>query len=122
MISIAFLRKKNKLTQQQLATMMGVPRSTVAMWETGRAEPSISNILALCKIFHISTDSFLENVAGGHGFDEILEEYDIVVKFGIKVIAYKTDLSEIEFIIKILDNISSEKNSYHLTNDKQKKH
>ena len=34
------LRKKHKMTQQQLADAIGVDRVTVARWETGQKRPS----------------------------------------------------------------------------------
>ena len=39
-INIRAIRKQLKLTQQGLATMLGVSMSTVANWEAGRANPS----------------------------------------------------------------------------------
>ncbi|MCK5235890.1 MAG: helix-turn-helix domain-containing protein [Deltaproteobacteria bacterium] len=37
---IVGLRKKLKMTQQELANALGVDRVTVARWETGRGRPS----------------------------------------------------------------------------------
>ena len=39
-INIRAIRKQLKLTQQGLATMLGVSMSTVANWEAGRSKPS----------------------------------------------------------------------------------
>ena len=39
-IEIKELRKKLKMTQQQLANKLGVHRVTVAEWEAGRKRPS----------------------------------------------------------------------------------
>ena len=39
-LNIRAIRKQLKLTQQGLATMLGVSMSTVANWEAGRSEPS----------------------------------------------------------------------------------
>ncbi len=39
-INIRAIRKQLKLTQQGLATMLGVSMSTVANWEAGRSNPS----------------------------------------------------------------------------------
>jgi DNA-binding transcriptional regulator YiaG len=41
------LRKKLKLTQQQLADLIGAQRVTVARWETGVSEPKGANLKAL---------------------------------------------------------------------------
>ena len=39
-INIRAIRKQLKLTQQGLATLLGVSMSTVANWEAGRSNPS----------------------------------------------------------------------------------
>ena len=39
-LNIRAIRKQLKLTQQGLATMLGVSMSTVANWEAGRSRPS----------------------------------------------------------------------------------
>lgn len=46
------LRKRKKLSQEDLAEKMRVSRQSVSKWETGDAYPEMNNILELCKIFH----------------------------------------------------------------------
>lgn len=46
------LRKRKKLSQEDLAEKMKVSRQSVSKWETGDAYPEMNNILELCKIFH----------------------------------------------------------------------
>lgn len=41
---IAFLRKKQKLTQQQLADLAGFSRQTFVRWETGKTTPTVDNL------------------------------------------------------------------------------
>ena len=45
------LRKRKKLSQEQLAEMVHVSRQSVSKWEVGEAYPEMNNILELCKIF-----------------------------------------------------------------------
>lgn len=45
------LRLSKKLTQGQLAKLVGVDQRTVSAWETGVCEPSFSMLLKLCEIF-----------------------------------------------------------------------
>src|SRR5436190_19046644 len=54
------LREQKGLTQDQLATLAGVKRDAVARWESGRREPSWSNVVALCRVLHVRADAFLE--------------------------------------------------------------
>ncbi|SFJ64548.1 Helix-turn-helix [Paenibacillus sp. UNC496MF] len=56
---LADLRKKNKLTQEQLAQRIGVSQSTLAMYETSKREPSFDTLLLISEIFDVSTDFLL---------------------------------------------------------------
>lgn len=53
------LRKRNKMTQEQLANELSVSRQAVAKWETGETTPDISNCLALAKLFDVSLDDLV---------------------------------------------------------------
>lgn len=53
------LRKKNNMTQVQLAEKLGVSKGTVAMWETGKRRPSFEAINDLCEIFDRHMDYIL---------------------------------------------------------------
>ena len=53
------LRKKNRLTQQELADKVGTNRVNITKWETGRTEPTLENIVKLSKILDTTTDELL---------------------------------------------------------------
>ena len=55
-IRIKALRKKNKLTQNQLAGLLHMSRSTVLKYENGRQIPPIDRICDIADIFDVSTD------------------------------------------------------------------
>ena len=59
---IAAVRKAAGLTQEQLGELVGVTRQAVSKWETGTADPSTSNLLALAKLFGISAEELLRSV------------------------------------------------------------
>ena len=46
-------------SQQKLASLMGVSRSTVAMWETGASQPDNDSIIRLSRLLDVSTDYLL---------------------------------------------------------------
>lgn len=46
-------------TQDMLAKMLGISRSTYTKYETGSSEPPIATIIALCKHWGISADELL---------------------------------------------------------------
>lgn len=55
-------RRALNLSQEALATKVGVTRITVTIWETGKSAISKPNIDALCKALKVSEDDLLENV------------------------------------------------------------
>lgn len=56
---IRMLRKKNDMSQEQLADHLGVSRQTISKWELGDSVPDTINIIQLSKIFHVTTDHLL---------------------------------------------------------------
>ena len=44
------IRKAQGFTQQYLAEQLGVCQSTIAMWETGKAVPSMKNLIKLSEV------------------------------------------------------------------------
>ena len=49
-------RVRCKMTQEFVAESLGVSRQAVSKWETGTADPSTSNLLALAKLFGVSAE------------------------------------------------------------------
>lgn len=59
MLRIADLRKKSRLTQQELADDIGVSFQTISKWETGMSMPDIVMLPILAAYFKVSTDQIL---------------------------------------------------------------
>ena len=55
------LRKKNALSQEQLANQLGVSRQTISKWELGTATPDTVHIIRLSNLFSVSTDYLLQD-------------------------------------------------------------
>lgn len=53
------LRVENKLSQAQLAKIIGVSQKAVDYWERNVNEPKASYLVALCDYFHVSADYLL---------------------------------------------------------------
>ena len=51
-----------KMTQEFVAEHLGVSRQAVSKWENGTSDPSTSNLLALAKLYGISTEDLLKEV------------------------------------------------------------
>lgn len=57
--SIAFLRRMEGMTQQQLASAMNVSHQAVSKWETGAALPDIQTLLELTRLFGVTVEQLL---------------------------------------------------------------
>ena len=53
------LRKKNNLTQEQLAEQLFVSRTAVSKWESGKGYPNIESLKSISKLFSVSIDDLL---------------------------------------------------------------
>lgn len=77
------LRLKNKLTQGELADILGVKPTAISNYESERNEPSFDKLIALSKYFDVScdyllgiTDTYLP--VGGEVLDKnIVEFFDL---------------------------------------------
>lgn len=59
MILLKAARQKADLNQADLAKMIGVSRSTIAMWESGGSQPDIEMILRLSRILEVSVGELI---------------------------------------------------------------
>lgn len=50
------LMEKSRLTQGKLAKEIGVSQKCVSKWLNDESEPTLSNIVSLCKFFDVSAD------------------------------------------------------------------
>lgn len=60
---IALLRKEKGLTQEELATHMGVSPQAVSKWENDQTCPDISALPRLARLLGVSVDELLEGKA-----------------------------------------------------------
>ena len=60
--NLLYLRDSRNMTQEHLAMLLGVTRQAVSKWESGTADPSTSNLLALAKLFGVSAEELLKSV------------------------------------------------------------
>jgi transcriptional regulator with XRE-family HTH domain len=61
------LRKKNGLSQEQLADKLGLSRQAISKWERAEASPDTDNLICLAKLYGVSLDELLQS-------DQPLEE------------------------------------------------
>ena len=54
-------RKENNISQESLGEKLGVSRQSISLWENNQTQPSLENIVALAKIFNVTTDDLLSD-------------------------------------------------------------
>lgn len=57
---LKMLRTGQNLTQQQLASRLGVQKSVVSYYESGERTPSTDVLVKLARFFHTTTDYLLD--------------------------------------------------------------
>ncbi|PIQ21253.1 MAG: transcriptional regulator [Cytophagales bacterium CG18_big_fil_WC_8_21_14_2_50_42_9] len=57
--NLKFLRKKLGYTQAQLAEKLNIKRSLIGAYEEGRAEPKLSTLVNISRLFDVSLDQFI---------------------------------------------------------------
>ena len=107
---IAELRKKNNLSQEELAEKVGVARQTISKWEIGDTTPDINQVKIISKIFNISIDELVDNDINNVIVEKISNTeklagitIKILKVFGIMLIVFIT-LIFLFVIIFMIDN------------------
>lgn len=59
-MGIRTIRLSKNLTQDNLASLVGVARTTVTMWETGAAMPRADKLTELAKILGCTIDDLMK--------------------------------------------------------------
>lgn len=87
-------RKNGKMSQEELASRLGVSRQAVSKWELNESVPDTENVIRLERIFQVSVDYLLKNeIEEDEVKVEINQDDDIVkrsklhVGWGIYVVA-----------------------------------
>lgn len=118
------LRKEKKLTQTELASKLDISQKSYSNWESGKAEPTLDNIIKLANILDTTTDFLLGRTNIDFGNDskvyeeykkllsqnkkeEIKERYDHSFEFFIKAVAKQLNISVEEALEKIISDIGN---------------
>lgn len=94
--TIAELRKKAGITQQELAFEIGVTDKAVSKWESGRGCPDITILPKLSSLFGVTVDYLITGkkkdiVIAGNIITDIVKNIDAYPKMGM--MAYVSDVS-----------------------------
>ena len=82
-------RTEKNLSQQQLADMLFVERTTIANWESGRRTPDAVLLLQISKCLDIDVNILLETIGNTVEVPNIMmvDDESIILKSGMAVIA-----------------------------------
>ncbi len=109
--NIKFLRKKFKLTQDELAKKLNISRQVISYYENGTREPDLNIMINISKIFNCSLDLLLFSDLSKDNFllDNILNfnlasKQNLIQSLKIKKNEIKDTLDKLNNFIYILEN------------------
>ena len=73
-------RLEKKLTQEQVAELLGVSRQTISNWENEKSYPDIISVIKMSDCYEVSLDYLLKGEQTMKTYYEYLEESTNVVK------------------------------------------
>lgn len=81
------LRKKNNMSQGDLADELDTSRQTISKWENNVSTPELDKILHLCEVFSVSSDYILrgiveetENYSKEEGNQTVIKEQTVIIE------------------------------------------
>lgn len=84
------LRKEQSMTQEHLADLLNVSRTTVVRYEKGECEPDIATLIKLADIFNISLDYLLGRTEHRHNVSMLNKyNYELFIKFAELINQYE---------------------------------
>lgn len=102
------LRKKQQLSQEEVAEKLDVTRQTISKWETGQSTPDFDKILPLCELYGITSDELLKGTKKKVNENICLEDDIKLIKkkkasgIGIGILLYFIGLSWVMISIPVL--------------------
>ena len=79
-------RIEKKLTQEQVAELLGVSRQTISNWENEKSYPDIISVIKMSDCYEVSLDYLLKGEQKMKTYYDYLEESTNVVKSNQKMI------------------------------------
>ena len=73
--NIGYVRKKQGITQEELAERMYVSRQTISRWETDSVYPDVETVIKLCEILESDMETLVRGDATAEKEPELEQEY-----------------------------------------------
>lgn len=99
--NLQFYRKRENLTQEQLAEQLEVSRQTVSKWEAGSSYPEMEKILQLCDLFSCNMDILMRKdareteVEDSQNYDAHMEHRRKRIAFGVGLLVSGVGIYEL---------------------------
>lgn len=77
---LGYLRRRENLSQKELAKMAGVSRSTIGMYEAGEREPSFEMLEAFADIFNVNMDTLIGKSSVEYALPSNIEKIRVMKK------------------------------------------
>lgn len=104
--NLQFLRKRDNITQEQLAEAMEVSRQSVSKWESDASYPEMDKLLQLADFFHCSLDNMIKQdvssqyVEDKNHYDSFFDKFSKQITLGVGLIL--SGLTTMLFLLAIL--------------------
>ena len=82
------LRKKNNMSQGDLANELDTSRQTISKWENNMCIPELDKIIRLCEIFSVSSDYILRGITENTNEEKeqtIVKEQTVIIEKTIDI-------------------------------------
>lgn len=105
--NLQFLRKRDNITQEQLAEALEVSRQSVSKWESDTSYPEMDKLLQLANLFHCGLDDLVQKdvstqyVEDKCNYDQIMNQFSKRITLGVGLI-----LSGLTFTLFLMTFIS----------------
>lgn len=90
--NLQFLRKRDNITQEQLAESLEVSRQSVSKWESDTTYPEMDKLLQLANLFHCSLDDLVQKdissqyVEDKCNYDQFMNQFSRRITTGVGLI------------------------------------
>ncbi|MDE6406730.1 MAG: helix-turn-helix domain-containing protein [Lachnospiraceae bacterium] len=90
--NLQFLRKRDNITQEQLAEALEVSRQSVSKWESDTTYPEMDKLLQLANLFHCTLDDLVQKdistqyVEDKCNYDEFMNQFSKRIMTGVGLI------------------------------------
>ncbi|MDE6212008.1 MAG: helix-turn-helix domain-containing protein, partial [Lachnospiraceae bacterium] len=90
--NLQFLRKRDNITQEQLAEVLEVSRQSVSKWESDTSYPEMDKLLQLANLFHCNLDDLIQKdvstqyVEDKCNYDQFMNQFSKRITLGVGLI------------------------------------